>query len=41
MVELLWTMQKNNARYVILAHDSAAKSLALEIAKLKKMGFVQ
>lgn len=40
MVEILWTMQKNNAQYAILAHDSAAKSLVSEIEKLKKMGFV-
>ncbi len=41
MVEILWAMQKNNAYYAILAHDSAAKSLVSESEKLQKMGFVQ
>ena len=38
--ETLWTMQKNNAYFAILAHDSAAKSLVSENGKLKKMGFL-
>lgn len=41
MMELLWNMQKNKAYFAILAHDSAAKSLNAETAKLKKMGFIQ
>ena len=41
MTELLWVMQKNNAHYAILAHDSAANGLVSELEKLKKMGFLQ
>ncbi|WP_461443291.1 PI-PLC domain-containing protein [Maribacter sp.] len=41
MVEVLWKMQKNNARYALLAHDSAAKSLVSELGELQKMGFDQ
>jgi hypothetical protein len=40
MTEILWAMQKNNAHFALLAHDSAAKSLVAESEKLKKMGFV-
>lgn len=41
LVEVLWKMQKNNARYAVLAHDSAAKSLVSELAELQQMGFDQ
>lgn len=39
LVEVLWKMQKNSARYAMLAHDSAAKSLISELGELQKMGF--
>ncbi len=41
MVEILWRMQKNNAVFAILAHDSAASSLLKQSEKLAKMGFSQ
>ena len=41
MVDILWRMQKNNAVFVILAHDSAANSLLEQFGKLSKMGFSQ
>lgn len=41
LLEILWVMQKNKAKYAILAHDSAAKSLVKEREKLKKMGFLK
>ena len=38
-VEILKTMQKNKATYIIVAHDSASKSLQKFSGVLKKMGF--
>jgi glycerophosphoryl diester phosphodiesterase len=41
MVEILWRMQKNNAVFAILAHDSAANSLLKQSEKLAKIDFPQ
>ena len=39
MLEVLSLLQKNNAVFAILAHDSAAKALAKQSSKLLKIGF--
>ena len=41
MVDILWRMQKNNALFAILAHDSASQSLSQQSGKLAQMGFTQ
>jgi hypothetical protein len=38
-MKIVERMNKNQARFAILAHDSAAKSLSEQRAKLKQMGF--
>ena len=40
LVEILTSLQKDNALYAVLAHDSASKSLLKHSQKLAKMGFV-
>ena len=41
LVELLKKFDEDNALYVILAHDSAAKSLKPLISGIKEMGFIK
>ncbi|MGB5438008.1 MAG: hypothetical protein WBM98_19090 [Maribacter sp.] len=41
LVDILWRMQKNKAKFAILAHDSASQSLAEQSGKLAKMGFLK
>ncbi|MEP3209940.1 MAG: interleukin-like EMT inducer domain-containing protein [Maribacter sp.] len=41
MVEILAQMLENNAKFAVLAHDSAAKSLLNQTKKLSQLGFLQ
>lgn len=41
MIDILWRMQKNNAIFAILAHDSAVNNSSKPSEKLAKMGFPQ
>ena len=41
LVDILWRMQKNKAKFAILAHDSASQSLTEQSGKLAKMGFLK
>jgi len=41
LVEVLEKMLNGNSKFVILAHDSAAKSLSKQLKKLSQLGFLQ
>ena len=41
LVDILWRMQKNKAKFAILAHDSASQSLGEQSDALAKMGFAK
>lgn len=41
LVDILWRMQKNKAKFAILAHDSASQSLGEQTAALAKMGLTK